>query len=130
LPSFGHFDEPCFLNIIGCVLHEAQALGCVPSITVNFGGHSEARFSDTGKHNVGTRLAVPHARVVELVNQGARSGSAMQDAETYRQYADDCMKLAKTMPAYRKQLADMAATWQRLAEAAEKRDEQKPAPET
>jgi hypothetical protein len=46
----------------------------------------------------------------------------MQDPETYRQYADDCTKLARTMPQHREKLIEMAATWQRLAEAAEKRN--------
>lgn len=30
------------------------------------------------------------------------------------------------MPAHREKLADMAATWERLAKAAEKRDDRKP----
>ena len=50
----------------------------------------------------------------------------MQDAETYRRYADDCRKLARTMPEHREKLADMAATWERLAKAAEKRGDSKP----
>jgi hypothetical protein len=50
----------------------------------------------------------------------------MQDAETYRRYADDCRKLARTMPEHREKLADMAATLERLAKAAEKRDGGKP----
>ena len=44
----------------------------------------------------------------------------MQDPETYRQYADDCMKLARSMPQHRATLEDMAATWLRLAETSEK----------
>jgi ferric-dicitrate binding protein FerR (iron transport regulator) len=43
----------------------------------------------------------------------------MQDPRTYRQYADECMKLARAMPQHRDALVDMAATWQRLADAAE-----------
>ena len=46
----------------------------------------------------------------------------MRDPETYRRYAEDCMKLARTMPAHREKLTAMAATWKRLAEAAEKRE--------
>jgi hypothetical protein len=45
----------------------------------------------------------------------------MQDAKTYRQYADECMKLARMLPQYRDALVNMAATWQRLADAAEQR---------
>jgi hypothetical protein len=45
----------------------------------------------------------------------------MQDAKTYRRFADDCMKLAKTMPEHRNALVEMAATWQRLADAVEER---------
>ena len=46
----------------------------------------------------------------------------MQDAKTYRSYAEDCTKLARSMPQHRDKLVEMAAVWQRLAEAAEKRD--------
>jgi hypothetical protein len=42
----------------------------------------------------------------------------MQDANTYRQYADECMKLARTMPQHRATLEDMAATWRQLADVA------------
>jgi hypothetical protein len=45
----------------------------------------------------------------------------MSDAKTYRRYADDCMRFARTMPEYREQLTAMAATWQLLADAAEKK---------
>jgi hypothetical protein len=50
----------------------------------------------------------------------------MQDPETYRQYADDCMKLARTMPQHREKLIEMAATWEKLAQTAAKRDGFKP----
>jgi len=43
----------------------------------------------------------------------------MQDAKTYRRYADECMKLARSMPAHRDKLVEMAAMWQRLADAVE-----------
>jgi len=43
----------------------------------------------------------------------------MQDAKTYRQYADECMKLARLLPQHRNALVEMAAVWQRLADAAE-----------
>jgi hypothetical protein len=42
----------------------------------------------------------------------------MQDAETYRQYAAECSKLALSMPRHRKELEDMAAAWSALAAAA------------
>jgi hypothetical protein len=45
----------------------------------------------------------------------------MEDAQTYRQYAEDCLKLARSMPEQREKLIDMAATWQQLAERAEKK---------
>jgi hypothetical protein len=52
----------------------------------------------------------------------------MQDAQTYRSYADDCMKLALSMPHHRDKLVEMAAVWRRLADAAEKRGgKEKPA---
>jgi len=44
----------------------------------------------------------------------------MQDARTYRQYAEECRKLAETMPQHRTTLLDMAAVWGALAEKAEK----------
>ena len=46
----------------------------------------------------------------------------MQDAQTYRQYAEDCLKLARSMPEQREKLMDMAATWQQLADKAEKKE--------
>ena len=45
----------------------------------------------------------------------------MQDARTYRQHADECTKLARSMPERRAQLMDLAAAWNALADAAEKR---------
>jgi hypothetical protein len=45
----------------------------------------------------------------------------MQDTKTYRQYATDCMNLARSMPEHRESLYSMAATWTALAEAAEKK---------
>jgi hypothetical protein len=39
----------------------------------------------------------------------------MQDARTYRQYAEECRKLAKSMPEHRAKLLDMAAVWLDLA---------------
>ncbi len=47
---------------------------------------------------------------------------AMQDAKTYRQYADDCLKLARQRPQDRARLEEMAAVWTDLAEKAEARD--------
>ena len=44
----------------------------------------------------------------------------MQEAKTYRQYADECSKLALSMPKHREELEDMAAAWTSLAEAAER----------
>ena len=43
----------------------------------------------------------------------------MPDARTYRQFADECMKLVKAMPQHRASLEEMAATWRRLAAAAD-----------
>jgi hypothetical protein len=45
----------------------------------------------------------------------------MQDARTYRQYAEECRKLADTLPKHRKHLLDMAAVWTELADKAEAR---------
>ena len=66
--------------------------------------------------------------VPELVNRTTRSSSAMKDATIYRRYADDCMKLARAMPEHREQLVAMAATWQLLADAAEKKRDAAEAP--
>jgi hypothetical protein len=46
----------------------------------------------------------------------------MQDAKTYRQYAEDCRKLAHTMPEHRAKLLDMAAVWTDLAAKAERNE--------
>lgn len=43
----------------------------------------------------------------------------MQDAHTYRQYAEECRKLAEAMPQHRAHLLDMAAVWANLAEKAD-----------
>jgi len=47
----------------------------------------------------------------------------MQDAQTYRKYAEECRKLAQSMPEHRAKLLDMAAVWTRLAEKAEAKEE-------
>jgi len=54
----------------------------------------------------------------------------MQDAKTYRQYAEDCRKLAESMPAHRANLLDMAALWANLAEKAEAKEKEKKQPQT
>lgn len=43
----------------------------------------------------------------------------MEDARTYRRYAEECRKLAKSMPEHRAKLLDMAAVWLDLAIRAE-----------
>ena len=60
--------------------------------------------------------------MAELAIRAWRCSSAMQDANTYRQYADECMRLARSMPNHRAKLIDMAAAWNALADAAEKRN--------
>ena len=49
----------------------------------------------------------------------------MQDAKTYRQYAEECRKLAQSMPEHRQSLLDMAAVWTDLAAKAEAKEKQK-----
>jgi len=39
----------------------------------------------------------------------------MEDASTYRQYAEECRKLARSMPEHRAKLIDMATIWLALA---------------
>ena len=46
----------------------------------------------------------------------------MQNANTYRQYAEECRKLAQSMPEHRQSLLDMAAVWTDLAGKAEERE--------
>ena len=58
-----------------------------------------------------------------------RSSSAMSDVALYRQYASDCAKLARSMPEHRARLMDMAAAWNALADAAEKRKQDSTASE-
>ncbi len=48
----------------------------------------------------------------------------MQDAKTYRQYAEECRKLAQSMPEHRTSLLAMAAVWSELAAKAEAREKQ------
>ena len=43
----------------------------------------------------------------------------MEDASTYRQYAEECRKLARSMPQHRAKLLDMAAVWLALAAKAD-----------
>jgi len=49
----------------------------------------------------------------------------MQDAKTYKQYAEECRKLAQAMPQHRANLLSMAQVWDQLALKAE--EEQKKA---
>jgi ferric-dicitrate binding protein FerR (iron transport regulator) len=49
---------------------------------------------------------------------------AMQDANTYRQYAEECRKLAQSMPEHRASLLNMAAVWTDLAAKAETKEKQ------
>jgi hypothetical protein len=53
--------------------------------------------------------------ILELSNKGRRFCSAMEDASTYRQYAEECRKLAKSMPEHHAKLVDMAKVWLQLA---------------
>jgi ferric-dicitrate binding protein FerR (iron transport regulator) len=48
----------------------------------------------------------------------------MQDANTYRQYAEECRKLAQSMPEHRASLLNMAAVWTDLAAKAETKEKQ------
>ena len=48
----------------------------------------------------------------------------MEDTKTYRQYAEECRKLARSMPDHRAKLLDMAAVWLELAVKAERSKEQ------
>jgi ferric-dicitrate binding protein FerR (iron transport regulator) len=65
---------------------------------------------------------VPRRRDVELVNSSLRLFLAMQDSRTYRQYAEECRKLAQSMPEHSATLLDMAAVWANLAEKAEAKE--------
>jgi hypothetical protein len=46
----------------------------------------------------------------------------MQDARTYRQYAEECRALARSMPEHRANLLDMAAVWDELAKKADAKE--------
>jgi hypothetical protein len=63
------------------------------------------------------------ATMRELAIRARRLSSAMPDDKSYRQYADECARLARSMPEHRAKLIDMAAAWNALAEAAEKRSQ-------
>ena len=43
----------------------------------------------------------------------------MESASTYRQYAEECRKLARSMPEHRAKLLDMAELWLELAAKAD-----------
>lgn len=43
----------------------------------------------------------------------------MEDANTYRRYAEECRKLARSMPEHRSALLNMATVWLELAVKAE-----------
>ena len=43
----------------------------------------------------------------------------MEQASTYRQYAEECRKLARSMPEHRAKLLAMAAVWLELADKAD-----------
>ncbi len=43
----------------------------------------------------------------------------MENANTYRRYAEECRKLARSMPEHRAKLLDMEAVWLELAIKAE-----------
>jgi len=47
---------------------------------------------------------------------------AMQDAKTYRQYAQECRALANSMPEHKSKLLQMAALWTDLAIKAEAKE--------
>jgi len=49
----------------------------------------------------------------------------MQDAKTYRQYAEDCKKMAQSMPEHREKLLEIAAAWRKLAAKAEGQTDKK-----
>ena len=49
----------------------------------------------------------------------------MQDAKTYRQYAEECRALANSMPEHKAKLLDMAALWIDLAAKAEAKEQNK-----
>ena len=49
----------------------------------------------------------------------------MEDAQTYRRYAEECRKLARSMPEHRAKLLDMAQVWLELATKAERKKDDK-----
>jgi hypothetical protein len=46
----------------------------------------------------------------------------MKKAQTYWEYAQECMQLARSMPQHRAKLLDMASVWTDLAAKAEARE--------
>ena len=61
----------------------------------------------------------------ELAREAARFCSTMEDAQTYRRYAEECRKLARSMPEHRAKLLDMAEVWLKLARKAERKKDDK-----
>jgi hypothetical protein len=55
---------------------------------------------------------------------GLGKGSVLKKVEQYRQYAAECRDMARTAPFdHRKQLQQMAETWEQLAQECRKRDD-------
>jgi hypothetical protein len=50
----------------------------------------------------------------------------MKDAQTYRQYAEECRKLADALPKHRTHLREVAVVWTDLAGKAEKKEASEP----
>jgi hypothetical protein len=45
----------------------------------------------------------------------------MRDRDTYRRYAEECCRLANTMPEHRAQLLEIAQAWLEVADEGERR---------
>jgi hypothetical protein len=62
-----------------------------------------------------------HSSRVPCADNASRRGTAMQDANTYRQYAAECRRLAKTMSEKDgKVMLKMAEAWDGRADEAER----------
>jgi hypothetical protein len=122
-PRLSHLKQPCFVRWIGSFLRNAQALTRVPPIPLACAGHPGLPTLKPTTSQPGERSATQwrHDEHGTSAMTGRFSG-AMENAATYRKYAEDCKLLAQKTPQHRDALLKIAAAWADLAEQSKKRD--------
>jgi len=123
LPSFCHLEQPRPPRIVGRLLRNSQAFRRVFFIPVPIPRPPQrlpqTLSVTTTSWHFGSDLSK------ELRREAARFCSVMETAKTYRQYAEECRKLARSMPEHRAKLLAMAEVWLDLAKKADAKDGKK-----